>query len=179
MWNPANKLTSIRILAIPVIVILLYFPSKTNCFIALLVFILAALTDLFDGIMARKHGVVTSLGKFLDPLADKLLVNSVLIMLAGLNWLPAWIVILIIARETTVTGIRAIVADQGVVVPVDNYGKLKTVFQILAICPLILHFSWWGINPVPWGIFLIWIALFLTLFSGINYMNRFLSVLRS
>lgn len=177
MWNQANKLTLIRILAVPVIVLFLYFPSKLNCLIAMLVFILAAVTDMFDGIMARKHGIVTSMGKFLDPLADKLLINSVLIMLVGLNWVPAWMVILIIAREIIVTGIRAIAADQGIVVSADNLGKLKTVLQIIAICPLILHFTWWGIDPQPIGMILIWIALLLTLISGGNYMYRFLSVL--
>ena len=177
MWNQANKLTFIRILIIPVIILLLYFPSKLNCLVAMLIFIFAALTDMFDGMMARRQGVVTSMGKFLDPLADKLLINSILIMLVGLNWLPAWMVILIVAREILVTGIRAIAADQGVVVPADNFGKLKTVFQILAICPLLLHFPWWGIDPNPLGMLLIWIALLLTLFSGGNYVYRFSSVM--
>ena len=176
MWNQANKLTFIRILIIPVIILLLYFPGKLSCLVAMLIFIFAALTDMFDGMMARRQGVVTSMGKFLDPLADKLLINSVLIMLVGLNWLPAWMVILIVAREILVTGIRAIAADQGAVVPADNFGKLKTVFQILAICPLLLHFPWWGIDPNPLGMLLIWIALLLTLFSGGNYVYRFWSL---
>ena len=178
MLNQANKLTFIRILAIPIVIIFLYFPNKLNCLFAMLVFILAALTDMFDGLMARKYGIVSSIGKFLDPLADKLLINSVLIMLVGLNWVPAWMVILIIAREILVTGIRAIAADQGVVVPADNLGKLKTVFQILAICPLVLHFSWLGTDPRVLGMFLLWIALLLTLFSGANYIYRFVYVMR-
>lgn len=177
MWNQANKLTFIRILIIPVIILLLYFPSKVNCLAAMLVFIFAAFTDMFDGMMARRHGIVTSMGKFLDPLADKLLINSVLIMLVGLNWVSAWMVILIVAREIIVTGIRAIAADQGTVVPADNLGKLKTVFQILAICPLLLHFPWWGIDPRPLGMVLLWIALLLTLFSGGNYLYRFSSLM--
>ena len=177
MWNQANKLTFIRILIIPVIILLLYFPDKMNCLIAMLLFIFAALTDMFDGMMARRQGIVTSMGKFLDPLADKLLINSILIMLVGLNWLPAWMVILIVAREIVVTGIRAIAADQGTVVPADNLGKLKTVFQILAICPLLLHFPWWGIDPRPVGQILIWIALLLTIFSGGNYIYRFSSLM--
>ena len=98
-------------------------------------------------------------------------------MLVGLNWLPAWMVILIVAREILVTGIRAIAADQGTVVPADNFGKLKTVFQILAICPLLLHFPWWGIDPNSLGMLLIWIALLLTLFSGGNYVYRFSSLM--
>ena len=173
MFNLANNLTIARILTVPFIVLLLYFPNKGSCLMAMLIFILASLTDLFDGLLARRYNLVTSLGKFLDPLADKLLVVSVLIMLVHQGWLQAWIVILIIGREIMVTGLRAIAADQGQVIAADRYGKLKTIIQVVALCPLILHYPWQGFDPNPLGMFLILIALALTLFSGANYLYSF------
>jgi CDP-diacylglycerol--glycerol-3-phosphate 3-phosphatidyltransferase len=179
MFNVANNLTMLRILTVPVIVLLMYFPNRGTCLLAMLVFILASLTDLFDGLLARRYGLVTNIGKFLDPLADKLLVISVLVMLVHLGWLQAWIIILIIGREMTVTGLRAVAADQGHVIAADRYGKLKTIVQVVALCPLILHYSWWGFDPNPLGMVLIWVALILTLFSGANYLYRFFSQVRS
>jgi CDP-diacylglycerol--glycerol-3-phosphate 3-phosphatidyltransferase len=179
MFNVANNLTMLRIFTVPVIVLLMYFPNRGTCLLAMLVFILASLTDLFDGLLARRYGLVTNIGKFLDPLADKLLVISVLIMLVHLGWLQAWIIILIIGREMTVTGLRAVAADQGHVIAADRYGKLKTIVQVVALCPLILHYSWWGFDPNPLGMVLIWVALILTLFSGANYLYRFFSQVRS
>lgn len=174
MLNLANNLTLIRILAVPVIVLLLYFPNPATCLLAMIAFVLASVTDFFDGLLARKYNLVSSMGKLLDPLADKLLVTSALIMLVQLGWLQAWIVILIIGREMTVTGVRAMAADRGQVIAADKYGKMKTIMQVLAICPLMLHYTWWGFDPVPVGTVLIWIALLLTLFSGGNYLYRFI-----
>jgi len=179
MFNVANNLTLLRILTVPVIVLLMYFPNRGTCLLAMLVFILSSLTDLFDGFLARRYGLVTNIGKFLDPLADKLLVISVLIMLVHLGWLQAWIIILIIGREMTVTGLRAVAADQGHVIAADRYGKLKTIVQVVALCPLILHYSWWGFDPNPLGMVLIWIALILTIFSGGNYLYRFFVQVRT
>lgn len=179
MFNIANNLTFMRILAVPFIIILMYFPTKLTCLLAMILFIVASLTDLFDGLLARRYNLVTSVGKFLDPLADKLLVSSVMIMLVELDWLSAWIVILILAREITVTGLRAIAVEQGQVIAADKYGKLKTIVQVIALCPLILHFSWWGFDPVPLGMILIVIALILTLFSGGNYLYNFYNNLYS
>lgn len=179
MFNVANNLTLLRILTVPVIVLLMYFPNRGTCLLAMLVFILSSLTDLFDGFLARRYGLVTNIGKFLDPLADKLLVISVLIMLVHLGWLQAWIIILIIGREMTVTGLRAVASDQGHVIAADRYGKLKTIVQVVALCPLILHYSWWGFDPNPLGMVLIWIALILTIFSGGNYLYRFFAQVRT
>jgi CDP-diacylglycerol--glycerol-3-phosphate 3-phosphatidyltransferase len=173
MANIANYLTLLRILAIPLLVLLLYFPSPGVCLTAMIVFILASLTDLLDGLLARRYNQVTNIGIFMDPLADKLLVLSVLVMLVHLGWLQAWIVILFIGREITVTGLRAMAADRGQVITADRYGKMKTMVQVLALCPLILHFERWGFDPVPLGMVLISIALALTLFSGGNYIYKF------
>ncbi len=175
MLNLANYLTFARIASIPIIVLLLYFPGKITAALAMLVFIAASLTDLVDGIVARKYNLVTNMGKFLDPLADKLLIVSVMVMLVANGWLQAWIAIVIIGRELTVTGLRAIASDENVIIAADNYGKLKTIFQVVALCPLILHYPWWGFDPNLIGQILIHIALVLALFSGVNYFKSFYS----
>lgn len=175
MLNLANYLTFARIASIPIIVLLLYFPGKITAALAMLVFIAASLTDLVDGIVARKYNLVTNMGKFLDPLADKLLIVSVMVMLVANGWLQAWIAIVIIGRELTVTGLRAIASDENVIIAADNYGKLKTIFQVVALCPLILHYPWWGFDPNLIGQILIHIALVLALFSGLNYLRSFYS----
>ncbi|SDB21031.1 CDP-diacylglycerol--glycerol-3-phosphate 3-phosphatidyltransferase [Desulfonatronum thiosulfatophilum] len=173
MLNPANKVTLARIIAVPFLVLLLHFPSKPLNAVAMIVFILVALTDLADGIIARRWNFVSNLGKFLDPLADKLLISSVLIMLVSLGWVQAWMAIVIIARELTVTGLRAIAADQGHVIAADSFGKFKAVIQVVALCPLILHYPWWGIDPQPIGLLLLYLALILTVISGTKYIYQF------
>ncbi|TVQ97153.1 MAG: CDP-diacylglycerol--glycerol-3-phosphate 3-phosphatidyltransferase [Desulfovibrionales bacterium] len=173
MLNPANQVTLARILAIPALVLLLSFPSKPVNAVAMVVFILVALTDLADGFIARRWNLVSNLGKFLDPLADKLLISSVLIMLVFHGWIHAWIAIVIIARELTVTGLRAIAADQGYILAADSFGKLKAVIQVVALCPLILHYPWWGFDPQPLGAVLLALALVLTVFSGAKYVIHF------
>ncbi len=173
IFNLANSLTLTRILAAPLIVLLLYFPNRMTTSLATLIFILASLTDMFDGIVARYQNTITSLGKFLDPLADKLLIGSVLIMLVELGWVPGWIVVVIIGRELAVTGMRAVAAEKGEVVAADRYGKLKTVFQCIALIPLIWHYPLFGYDPVPTGMILLYVALGLTVFSGGNYLYNF------
>lgn len=173
MLNLANQVTLARILAIPALILLLYYPSKPVNAVAMFVFILVALTDLADGIIARRWNLVSNLGKFLDPLADKLLITSVLVMLVSHGWVHAWMAIVIIARELTVTGLRAIAADQGHVLAADSFGKLKAVVQVVALCPLILHYPWWGLDPRPLGTFLLGIALIMTVLSGAKYVIHF------
>ncbi len=174
MFNRPNQLTLARILAIPFIVVLMYFPGKCTCIIATIIFILASITDFLDGFLARKYNLTSTIGKFLDPLADKLLIMSALVMLTYLRWVPAWITIVIVGRELMVTGLRAIAADKGIIIAADRYGKLKTIFQIIAISPLILHYPIEGFDPVFWGNIFIYIALALTLISGVNYTYKFL-----
>ncbi len=174
MFNRANQVTLLRIFAVPFIVLLLYFPNRLTCFVATIIFILASFTDFLDGFLARRYNLTSNLGKFLDPLADKLLIMSALVMLSYLRWVPAWVSIVIIGREILVTGLRGIAAEKGIVISADKYGKLKTVFQIIAICPLIFHYPIKGFDISMWGMILLYIALILTLFSGINYMNKFL-----
>lgn len=173
LFNLPTWLTLSRIGITPVIIILLYFPNKITCLVATVLYMAASISDYVDGRMARNSGQVTSFGKFLDPLADKVLNCSILIMLAYLHWVHAWVVIIIIFRELMVTGLRAIAADEGYVMAADRFGKLKTVLQGFAIVPLILHFEWFGVSLVPAGEVLLYAALALTVFSGGKYLYDF------
>ncbi len=171
--NLANKITLLRIGAIIPILFLLAFPNNFTCWLAFLLFVVASMSDFLDGYIARREGQVTNFGKFLDPLADKLLICSVLIMMVGLGWVPAWVTIIIVVRELAVTGLRAVAADNGVVIAADKFGKAKTVLQLLALIPLLIHYPFWGLNPEPLGQLLLYAALVLTVFSGGNYFYRF------
>jgi CDP-diacylglycerol--glycerol-3-phosphate 3-phosphatidyltransferase len=173
MFNLANNLTLARIGAVPILVVLLSFPGRGACFAAMMVFIAAAVTDIMDGVVARRCNQVTTLGKFLDPLADKLLISAALIMLVQLGWVPGWVAVVIVGREIAVTGLRAMAMDHGVVIAADRFGKLKTILQMMALCPLLLHYPFWGFDPVPLGQVLLYIALVLTLVSGVNYFYGF------
>ena len=148
----------------------------TTCLLATIFFIVAILTDLADGFWARKYNQVTNFGKFLDPLADKVLIASVMIMLTALNWIPAWIAIIVIVRELLVTGLRAIAADKGQVIAADNYGKMKTIMQSVAMIPLIYHYPLFGIDVAQVGFLLLLVAVALTLYSGWNYLYSFYRV---
>lgn len=169
MLNLANKISILRILMAPLVVILLYFPGRITCLLAALVFILGALTDWVDGYIARRSNMVTSMGKFLDPLADKLLICSVLIMFVMLDWAPAWVVIVIVCRELMVTGLRALAIDEGIVLAADRFGKAKTVLQIAAIIPITLHYPVFGFEIAPIGLALLYAAMLVAIYSGCNY----------
>ena len=180
IFNLPNSLTMARILAAPIVVFLLYlemwFQFKVGAYCAFGVYFLACITDYFDGKIAREQNIITNLGKFLDPLADKLLIGSILIMLVrlGPDWkVPAWIVIIIIGREIAVTGMRAVAAEMGEVVAADKYGKAKTLLQSLATGFLVFHYPLFGWDPRPLGQWLLWGALALTVFSGGNYLYNF------
>lgn len=171
--NLANRITLFRVGIIVPILILLYFPSKITTFLACVFFIFAAVSDFFDGYIARKTGQVTTLGKFLDPLADKLLICTVLIAMTSLGWVSSWIVNTIIVRELAVTGLRAVAVDSGIILAADTYGKWKTTFQLLAIIPLLFHYPYFGIPMHEMGTWLLYVALFFTVFSGVNYFLSF------
>ncbi len=172
-----NILTLTRIAAVPAIIWLMYYAmwhevawaSQVACGL----FALACITDLVDGYLARSYDTITNMGKFLDPLADKLLILSALIMLVRLGWAPAWVVIIIAARELAVTGMRAVAADEGIVISADRFGKLKTLTQAFAIGILIWHVPLFGIDLNPLGLVLLYVALALTVFSGANYFRNF------
>jgi CDP-diacylglycerol--glycerol-3-phosphate 3-phosphatidyltransferase len=171
--NIPNLLSGIRILAIPVVVVFLSSPDAYASFLAALIFSLASITDLLDGYIARQQKQETAVGKLLDPMADKLLILSCMIMLIPLDRIPAWIVVLIIGREMAVTGLRAIASAEGFVIAASRWGKAKLIFQTLSLIGLILHYPYWGIDFHLLGMVLLWIALVATLWSGVDYFGKF------
>ena len=178
--NLPNKLTILRVILIPFFVFFLlapYFEGYGN-YIALVIFIVASLTDFLDGKIARKYNLVTNFGKFMDPLADKLLVCSALICLIALDRIPAWIVIVIISREFIISGFRLIAANNGVVIAASYWGKFKTTFQMLMVIVIIfninLQLGWLNIL----GTILIYVALVLTVVSLIDYIAKNKDVLK-
>jgi CDP-diacylglycerol--glycerol-3-phosphate 3-phosphatidyltransferase len=177
IFNLPNSLTLFRIACIPVLVLLLFFPHKATSFLAAVVFGLASISDLLDGFLARRQQLVTTFGKFLDPLADKLVVSAALIMLIPLGRAPAWMVVVIVGRELAITGLRSMALSEGKVISADELVKKKMVFQIVAILGLLLHYEYFGINFHAIGMFFLWLAVVLTLWSGINYFRRFWDVL--
>lgn len=170
--NP-NYLTMSRIAAVPLIVVLMMYPSKMTMFMAALVFSIASITDYLDGYFARKLGLVSNLGKILDPLADKFLVSSAFIMLVSLGLIPAWVVCLVIGRELAVTGLRCIIIENGEDVAASWLGKYKTGFQIASIIPLLIKYQYFGIDFHAIGLVLLYGALIFTLWSGADYFIKF------
>lgn len=183
--NLPNILTFFRILLIPVVALFIFFGDPVSCIIAVLLFGAASFTDWLDGYIARRQNLVSMTGKFLDPLADKLLVMTALVMLVPLGRLPAWIVIIIIARELSVTGLRALAAGEGMIIEAGGGGKLKTAFQMTGLLGLIAHFTY-QINYFGWeiavnfhllGFWLLVISVFFSLWSGWLYFYDFLKAI--
>ncbi len=168
-----NALTMYRIAATPGIVILMLFPNRLSTLIAALLFSAAAITDFLDGFLARQRGLESNFGKIMDPLADKVLVSSALIMLASLGWAPAWVVCIIIGRELAVTGLRNFMIENKIDVGASSLGKYKTGFQIAAIIPLLGHYTYLGIDMHAIGSLYLWVALIMTVWSGADYFIRF------
>ena len=169
--NLPNKLTVLRVIMVPffVFVMLTDVGGPANKWIALILFCVASLTDMLDGKIARKYNLVTNFGKFMDPLADKLLVCSAMICMIEMGKLPAWIVIVIIAREFIISGFRLVASDNGIVIAASYWGKFKTVFQMAMIIVLIADFG--GVFDIIAQV-LIWIALALTIISLIDYVVK-------
>ncbi|AGK53122.1 CDP-diacylglycerol--glycerol-3-phosphate 3-phosphatidyltransferase [Bacillus sp. 1NLA3E] len=182
--NLPNKITVSRILMIPLFLIVILVPFSwgnlsllgvelpVTHFVAALIFIVASTTDWVDGHFARKYNLVTTLGKFLDPLADKLLVSAALIVLVDIGYAPSWIVIVIISREFAVTGLRLILAGTGEVVAANMLGKIKTWAQIVAISALLLHNMIFEMIHIPFDMLALWVALIFTIWSGWDYFAK-------
>ena len=167
--NLPNKLTIFRVILIPFFIIALLVPGiPAGNWIALAIFIVASLTDLLDGKIARKYNLVTNFGKFMDPLADKLLVCSALICLVELSRIPSWMVVIIIAREFTISGFRLIAADNGVVIAASYWGKFKTTFQMIAVCLMIANIPVLSLLTTV----ITWIAVTLTVVSLVDYLVK-------
>lgn len=172
LTNLPNLLTLVRILAVPVLVWLLSSPSTDTTVLAFGIFFVATMTDILDGWLARRYGLITPLGKLLDPLADKLLVVSTLIMLAMVDRtpsLPAWLLVVIVGRELAVTGLRSIAASEGVVLAAEASGKLKMILQSVGIHALILHYPYYGVNFHSFGLALLFVATAVGLWSAVQY----------
>lgn len=184
--NLPNKITISRICLIPLFVIVILFDFNwgsmellgaempVNHFVAAMIFIIASTTDWVDGHFARKYNLVTTLGKFLDPLADKLLVSAAFIVLVELGIAPSWIIIIILSREFAVTGLRAILAGEGEIVAASQLGKIKTWAQIVAISALLLHNIIFELLNIPFDMIALYVALIFTIWSGWEYfyLNR-------
>ena len=174
--NLPNKLTMFRVVLIPVFIIVLMsglFPDPISRYIGVVIFCVASFTDFLVGYIARKYHLVTNFGKFMDPLADKLLVSSALICMIELGMLPAWIVIIIISREFIITGFRLIAAEGGLVIAASWWGKIKTVTQMLMIILVML-----GINDII-GTILIILATVFTVVSGVDYIMKNIGILKN
>lgn len=168
--NLPNKLTVLRVILIPFFVFFLmapYFAGYGN-YIATAIFIVASLTDMLDGKIARKYNLVTNFGKFMDPLADKLLVCSALICLVETKQLAAWIVIVIIAREFIISGFRLVAADNRVVIAASYWGKFKTTFQMVMVCLMIADIRALAVLTQ----IVMWIAVVLTIISLVDYLMK-------
>lgn len=174
--NLPNKLTMLRVVMIPFFVVFMLVPiaGGTDKWIALALFIAASLTDMLDGHIARKYHLVTNFGKFMDPLADKLLVCSALICLVDLGRIPSWVVIVIIAREFIISGFRLIASDNGVVIAASYWGKFKTTFQMVMICLMIADLESLRLLTAA----VMWIALALTVVSLVDYLVKNKSVMK-
>jgi CDP-diacylglycerol--glycerol-3-phosphate 3-phosphatidyltransferase len=173
-WNLPNSLTVARCVAVPFVALILVFPGPNWCAAATMVFVIASLTDLIDGYLARKLDLESTIGAFLDPLADKLLVMAVMVMLIPLDRIPSWIVVIFLAREITITALRGIAAAEGVIIKARSLGKYKTVFQITALSFLIYHYEILGADAHSVGIVLMWFALAYSMISAYDYLRGFL-----
>ena len=174
--NISNSLTILRILSIPFVLVPLHSNNPNSSFWAAVIFSLAFVTDWLDGFIARKKNLVTNFGKIMDPLADKLLIGSAFIMLVDLDRVDGWMGILIIGREIAVTWLRSMLAAKGTILASSWWGKYKTFFQAIALIPLMIHYPMFSIDFHFWGIVLLWVALFLTLWSGLLYFIQYFAV---
>jgi len=169
--NLANKITLLRIALVPVVVLFLLVDFTYSNFVAAIIFILAASTDTMDGYYARKLNAVTKFGKFVDPLADKLLVIATLIVLVEIGKIPSWVAIVIISREVIITGFRALAASDGVIIAAGFWGKAKTIVQIVAISAVILDNIIFRQIGIPFDAIMVNLAVLVTIYSGYDYVK--------
>lgn len=185
-WNLPNTLTVLRIALVPVMVVLLWVdpsqpyqaPERWVCILTMAIFVGAMITDIIDGYLARKWNLVSVAGAFLDPLADKLMVVTVLVMCVPHNWLPAWLVALLICRELTITGVRTIAVSEGLVLSASLLGKFKTATQATALGFLLWHHEtdlFWlvEVDAHACGVMLMYLATVFSLWSAGSYLNQF------
>jgi CDP-diacylglycerol--glycerol-3-phosphate 3-phosphatidyltransferase len=180
--NLPNAITAVRIAAIPVFLWFTYYESRRDSFIAALLYAITGATDFLDGWVARRRNLVTVIGKFLDPLADKLIVMAALVMLVHLGRVAAWVVIVIMAREFIVTGLRTIAMSEGIVIAAGQEGKQKTAFQVSGITFLLLHYTYpidaifftFDLDGNRVGTWLLYVSLFFSVWSAVSYFVGFI-----
>lgn len=178
-WNLPNTLTVIRILCVPIMVALLWTePDLFRSQVAFWIFIGAMITDIVDGYLARKWDLVSPMGAYLDPMADKLMVTTVLVMLVPLGWVPAWLVALLLCRELAITGLRGIASQEGLVISASSLGKAKTAYQSTALGFILWQHPSFGADPWSAGIVLLYIATAISVVSGLEYFWGFAKVSR-
>ncbi|ATX81964.1 CDP-diacylglycerol--glycerol-3-phosphate 3-phosphatidyltransferase [Mariprofundus ferrinatatus] len=170
-WTISNQLTFGRVAIIPVFIVVFYLPGELSYWLSSLLFVLAAITDWLDGYLARTRGEVTAFGRFLDPVADKLLVAAALVLLVSEDMAPAILAVIIIGREIAIGALREWLAEHATVVHVSWIGKWKTALQMIAISALLLHVEVTGVSMHDVGLSLLWVAAALTLWSGYDYMK--------
>lgn len=178
VWTLPNLLSLFRILIIPALVYLLTFPDRISALLAASLFLFASVTDYFDGYLARRNQSVSDVGKILDPLADKLMVASALIMLAAIDRpnepsVPAWLVVVILARESAVTVIRGLALTEGIVMQAETLGKYKFILQAYAVVGLLIHYRYWDFDFYAAGLYFLVLSAAIALWSGINYHIQF------
>ena len=173
VFNLPNTITLLRIGIIPALFFLLQSPGPGGSLILAALFVLAALTDFLDGYIARRYQLVTTMGKFLDPIADKLVVNTAMILMIPIGRIPAWSVAIIIIRDFTVDGMRSVASSEGIILQASRLGKQKTVCQIFAVTALMIHYPFLGLDAHVVGTVILYVALILTLYSGLDYLMKF------
>jgi len=171
--NLPNCITMVRISFIPVLFLLLLSPGQTMSLVLAFLFIAVSFTDLLDGYVARKYKIVTTMGKFLDPIADKLVINTAMILMIPIGRIPAWVVAIIIIRDFAVDGIRNIASSAGHIMQASWLGKQKTLCQVFAVSALIIHYPFLGADAHVVGTSILFLALVLSIYSGLDYLVKF------
>ena len=172
-FNLPNTITLLRISIVPFLFILLLEPGEFWSLILAILFVIASITDFFDGYIARKYNLITTMGKFLDPIADKLIVNTAMILMIPIGRIPAWIVAITIIRDLIVDVIRSIASSEGNYIQASSLGKQKTLAQNIAVTALMIHYSIFGVDAHFVGTIILYIALLLTIYSGVDYFIKF------
>ncbi|HOX14780.1 MAG TPA: CDP-diacylglycerol--glycerol-3-phosphate 3-phosphatidyltransferase [Smithellaceae bacterium] len=173
IFNLPNSITMARISVVPFLFLLLASPGPFWSLVLAALFVLAAITDFADGFIARKYNMITTMGKFLDPLADKLIVNSAMILMIPIGRIDAWIVVIMIMRDLIVDGIRSIASSEGIYIQASILGKQKTLAQIFAVTALMIHYPFLGMDAHFVGTIVLYVAFLLTIYSGIDYFIKF------
>ena len=176
-----NLLTLLRIATVPILIWILGYTGPVASAVGTGVFFIACITDYFDGYLARSYNQITAAGKFLDPIADKLVVATALIMLAAMTRVPrvpAWMVVVLITREVLVTGLRAVAAAEGLIMGAEELGKYKMAIQVIAIHGLLMHYTYFHIDFFAGGMFILWIAMAASVWSGIDFYLKAIRTLR-